>query len=256
MNNFGFGGSNAHVIIDGSYDYLASRKILPMDMSRLQTDPTDSIRDGNGSNHVNGEHSNFKIHVDQVSPEDERAAGHGFGHHPADIEGFGSSKALFSNGLSRLDQRNTTDENSTSSYVLVISSFDEESGRRHTRAVRDYLQLHSKNLTAPLFRSLAYTLGSRRSILSWKAAFMAASPTSLEGQLSRDRLVFNKSTKEPRLNFLFTGQGAQWHAMGRELIHRYAVFERSLEAASECLQRLGAPWRLLGRFTVTAYVSR
>ena len=225
-------------------------------MSLLQTDTTDGIRHGNGSNHVNGEYSNFKIQVDQVSPEDERAAGHGLQRHSADIEGFGSSKALFSNGLSRLDQRNTTDAISTSLYVLVISSFDEESGRRHAVALRDYLHLHSKNLTAALFRGLAYTLGSRRSSLSWKAAFIAASPTSLAGQLSGDRLVFNKSTKEPRLSFLFTGQGAQWHAMGREIIYRYPVFERSLEAASECLQRLGASWRLLGKFSVTAYVPR
>lgn len=254
MNNFGFGGSNAHVIIDGAYGYLESRKIPPMDTSLLQADTTNGIGRGNGSYHVNGDLSNFKAHDHQVSPEDERAARRGFGRHPTDSEGSGHTKAILSNGLYILDQGHTADKNSAS-YVFVISSFDEESGRRHARALRDYLHLHAKDLTAPLFREVAYTLGSRRSILSCKAAFMAASPTSLEGQLSKDRLVLDKSTSEPRLDFLFTGQGAQWHAMGRGLICQYAVFERSLEAASECLQRLGAPWRLLGKSTATAYMS-
>ncbi|KAL4928574.1 acyl transferase/acyl hydrolase/lysophospholipase [Aspergillus undulatus] len=48
----------------------------------------------------------------------------------------------------------------------------------------------------------------------------------------------------PRLGFTFTGQGAQWYAMGRGLSERYFVFLQALEDAARHLQSLGASWRL------------
>lgn len=49
------------------------------------------------------------------------------------------------------------------------------------------------------------------------------------------------------LGFVFTGQGAQWHAMGRELLV-YPVFRESIEAADEYMKILGSPWSLLGQY--------
>ena len=57
--------------------------------------------------------------------------------------------------------------------------------------------------------------------------------------------------KPPRtrgLAFVFTGQGAQWYAMGRELIAVYPAFGHSLETTDLCLRELGACWSLLGKF--------
>lgn len=55
------------------------------------------------------------------------------------------------------------------------------------------------------------------------------------------------------LGFVFTGQGAQWHAMGRELYHRhhggYPVYKAALERADRCLRRLGAAWSLVEELT-------
>ena len=45
--------------------------------------------------------------------------------------------------------------------------------------------------------------------------------------------------------FLFTGQGAQWHAMGRELIGPRSRFRESLTASRDILKRLGAAWDLM-----------
>ena len=52
-----------------------------------------------------------------------------------------------------------------------------------------------------------------------------------------------KSVPQPTLGFVFTGQGAQWVGMGRELTV-FPTFEQSLEKAEHYLLELGCPWRL------------
>jgi acyl transferase domain-containing protein/NADPH:quinone reductase-like Zn-dependent oxidoreductase len=44
---------------------------------------------------------------------------------------------------------------------------------------------------------------------------------------------------------VFTGQGAQWYAMGRELITTYPVFGASIKEADAILKDLGADWSLM-----------
>lgn len=45
----------------------------------------------------------------------------------------------------------------------------------------------------------------------------------------------------PSLGFVFTGQRAQWYAMGRELLG-YLVFKSSVEGATTFLGSLGCAW--------------
>jgi acyl transferase domain-containing protein len=51
-----------------------------------------------------------------------------------------------------------------------------------------------------------------------------------------------KANPSPKLGFVFSGQGSQWHAMGRELLHRYPVYRNSVLGASVFLRGLGCPW--------------
>jgi acyl transferase domain-containing protein/surfactin synthase thioesterase subunit len=63
------------------------------------------------------------------------------------------------------------------------------------------------------------------------------------------------ATAEPALAFVFSGQGGQWWAMGRDLLREEPVFRRTLEACAEVLDRwTGAP--LLGVFSAPEATSR
>lgn len=94
--------------------------------------------------------------------------------------------------------------------------------------------------------SLAYTLCQRRSTLDWREAVSASSPTELGEILSSSTSEPMRPSGTPKLGFVFTGQGAQWHAMGREL-HSYPVFARCMQDLDGYLKEFGAKWSLLGK---------
>lgn len=90
--------------------------------------------------------------------------------------------------------------------------------------------------------NLSYTLNTRRTSLLWKSFVVANSLAQLK---ERSLSIPVQSKMKPRLAFIFTGQGAQWHAMGRELII-YPIFKCSLQKAQTCLEEFGCDWLLLG----------
>ncbi len=60
----------------------------------------------------------------------------------------------------------------------------------------------------------------------------------------------------PRIGMVFTGQGAQWHAMARELIAPFPVFQASLEEAAGYLREFGANWSLTEELMRDAATTR
>jgi acyl transferase domain-containing protein len=59
-------------------------------------------------------------------------------------------------------------------------------------------------------------------------------------------------SKAPKIGFVFAGQGAQWFAMGRELLGSYPSFQETLAAADRTYRDLGADWSLLGKSAMTS----
>ncbi|RWA09000.1 hypothetical protein EKO27_g6114 [Xylaria grammica] len=91
---------------------------------------------------------------------------------------------------------------------------------------------------------LAYTLHQRRSKLPWRVAVTASSLAELATNLENPSLKAIQTAKVPRIAFVFNGQGAQWHAMGRELIDHYPVFSTAIRNADAILKEYGASWSL------------
>lgn len=90
---------------------------------------------------------------------------------------------------------------------------------------------------------MAFTLGSRRSDFQWRKALVAENCEDLASQL-RTLAKPVRAGKNPGLLFCFTGQGAQWQGMGRELLV-HDNFRQSVVAADEYVKKLGARWSVL-----------
>ena len=73
----------------------------------------------------------------------------------------------------------------------------------------------------------------------------ASTPSELSDALASTDGNPTRPSGNCNIGFVFTGQGAQWSAMGRELLH-YTIFEETLEQADHILLGFGAKWSLIG----------
>jgi acyl transferase domain-containing protein len=94
---------------------------------------------------------------------------------------------------------------------------------------------------------LAYTLDSHRSHLPWRSFAVLQSPDDFIGFKERVSTPVKVHDEVPRWGFVFSGQGAQWFAMGRDLA-RYLSYEEELEEAGTYLRSLGCGWSVSGKF--------
>ncbi|KAB8276274.1 hypothetical protein BDV30DRAFT_246578 [Aspergillus minisclerotigenes] len=92
-------------------------------------------------------------------------------------------------------------------------------------------------------RDLSYTLAEKRSHLSWRSFAISS---ERDNRLSTSKAKVERPIRaheNPGVAFISSGQGGQYHGMGRELYH-YPEFKRSLDSSDECLKRLNCPWSL------------
>ncbi len=131
--------------------------------------------------------------------------------------------------------------------LYFLSAQDQEGILRQRKSLSSYLERHADDTTSQqgLLDDLAFTLSDKRSRLPWSSCVTASSLKELQSRLSDEehQSARRRSLEKPRLCFVFTGQGAQWAQMGKELHHQYEVFRDSIEAASDHLESaLNCPW--------------
>ncbi|RMZ66367.1 polyketide synthase [Pyrenophora seminiperda CCB06] len=140
------------------------------------------------------------------------------------------------------------------SKVYVLSAKDEHAATAMVSNLRDHLVDIEDN--AAYERDLAYTLGQRRSNFPWVTATTASSISELVRKIDAGKMKPKRRNDIPRIGFVFTGQGAQWWAMGRELIAAYPVFRESLVEAEGYLREFGATWNLMEELYQTEKTTR
>ncbi len=131
--------------------------------------------------------------------------------------------------------------------LLIWSASDETSLKQQVVQCQEHCSetLSTISEDGSFIHDLAYTLDSRRSSLSWKSFAIINSTADMKDVVSIVSKPIAGKRQGPRLAFVFTGQGAQWYAMGRELLG-YATFTGVIEEAGTFLASLGCPWSVKG----------
>ncbi|KAH6645861.1 hypothetical protein BKA67DRAFT_668597 [Truncatella angustata] len=158
-----------------------------------------------------------------------------------------SKKFSSENSQSRVESRHPD-----RSRIFVWSAKDKHTVEVIRGCLQEYLSKPFTETSEQLLDQLAFTLGSRRSRFQWTMTcaqgtvedLRAALDTASSGEVQPASSP-RRASGIPRLGFVFSGQGAQWHAMGRELISLYPVFKNVLLRAEKCLLELGANWSLM-----------
>lgn len=138
--------------------------------------------------------------------------------------------------------------------LLVLSAGSEYSLGKLTASYADYFKdgIEEGRPSQAFMDDLAYTLGSRRTHLSWRSSFIASSGTELQAIEQNSSTPRQKSETSPHLGFIFTGQGAQWYGMGRELMV-YPVFQKSIYESDTYLRSIECTWSVFGKPPVSIY---
>ncbi len=136
-------------------------------------------------------------------------------------------------------------------YLLPLSAKSPEALKS---AMRDYIAFLQQPETASFsLADICYTASLKRSHYEHRVTVAGADAADLvrklelnlsgepaEGIAGPGRIVKG----DPQLAFVFSGQGPQWFAMGRQLLEREPVFRATIEAISQHLSKL-AQWSLL-----------
>ncbi|KAL2859922.1 putative polyketide synthase [Aspergillus lucknowensis] len=191
VNSFGYGGSNAHAILEDTSGYLSDRKLTTF-----------------------------------VQPQ--------------------NSNMLATTAIHPCPNRQR---------VFMLSAFDETSMHHQIHRLQSFLNGKLEDMSDEWLNSLAFTLNERRTAHLYRSAVIGDSAVRLKVSLSAQPKIYT-APKKPVLAFVFTGQGAQWAGMGKELLETYPVFRHSIELADGYMNRIGAPFSVIDEILTPKDISR
>lgn len=153
-------------------------------------------------------------------------------------ESYLTSQVILESSASYKIARSPVGEGHCEPRLLLFSANHAESYQRLCASYQKYLQLNPSSLS-----DLAYTLGRRREHLNYRGFSVLNDGTEME------ILPPAKIKSGPMETiFVFTGQGAQWAGMGKELFLNDAGFRTDIQYMDKVLASLDPPpcWRIQG----------
>ncbi|KAK7422917.1 hypothetical protein QQZ08_009273 [Neonectria magnoliae] len=200
VNSFGFGGTNAHAIVESSAHYLREQNIQP----RVQY------------------LSSYSEESDDFFDDDDEEADEAAG------------------GAAR-------------PQVVVFSANNLDSLKAYLKKLR----AHFLNPRVSVKLSdLTYTLSERRTRLYHRGfAVITKAPDAKIDDISADAVIFGKQAADPpKIGFVFTGQGAQWPQMGRDLLSAFpetagSIIKRLDKALQDLSPAVRPSWSIYSELT-------
>ena len=126
-----------------------------------------------------------------------------------------------------------------SSYIFTVSA-------RTSEALKELLQRYQEHLKAKGpeldIRDVCYTATARRQVYEHRVSFTCSSVDDLSEQLDKVRLDQPRVKEGSRpVIFVFSGQGASYLGMGRELIETSPFFKDTVKHCDKLVEGLGFP---------------
>ncbi|KAK8115469.1 polyketide synthase PksD [Apiospora sp. TS-2023a] len=238
VDSFGFGGSNAHAIMNDVY-----RTLELISVSRAIHSSVPALPVTNGLL--------IPMSIDGDSYYDTTSAS---GMKTYAVPPPGASPILIESteidvgslASSMITAASSEDASATTlqCQLLVYSARDESSLKRVFQTYSKYYDERILGSTSRL-QQLAHALAYRRTILPWRSFAVGNAELSWEALDSSDSDRVRASS-EANLCFIFTGQAAQYANMGLKLI-QYHVFGTTLSKANKVFQTLWADWSVVDK---------
>ncbi|KAH9897410.1 fatty acid synthase S-acetyltransferase [Xylariomycetidae sp. FL2044] len=233
VNSFGFGGTNAHVVLDDSENYLHIRASKSLARGYI-----------------------FTPNMPQFATSENRAASaldHPRNGHFYTAEGL-SSKQRQSVDMSspgKCPSPETHSHSCSSSQaplkppvLLVWAASDKASLHQMLESYTSYTRARTSDAEC-FWSQLAFTLATRRSRLLWRG-FTVVAVDGAQSSIDFTTVRPSRGMAAKEAAFIFTGQGAQYVLMGLEL-RRYPVFDNMLRKIDSVFTGLGSPWSMLDK---------
>lgn len=223
VNSFGFGGSNAHIILDDAASYLRMRKMEGVHAT-ISLHSIPQRRDSLDSDSAYSSRSSESEVQSPIHPPPPRSS-------------------LLSRGLAN----QLADKPSSQVRLYLLSAHDEEGLGRVAESYATYLQEEQGHGNLPdlasTMKSLAHILATKSSHHYFRSFAVAQDYQELVGHF-RDKSALSppmRASHRNKIVFVFTGQGAQRPGMALELLG-FPAFAESIHQSQNYLNVLGCDW--------------
>ncbi|KAG4273107.1 acetyltransferase [Fusarium proliferatum] len=217
VNSFGIGGANAHCIIETLEEYLGA--------SFTKRHPVPPLQNGNGTV---GAHVSSTVDSISAMKMDLRSKMRNSAATQVASDSFSTENAYARPSMA----------------LYVLSAANPTSLRQSVTDYQGYLKCHKPD---PV--DVSYTLCNRREHLSHRTYGVVTTESVNDTDLVPDFSPLSKTSNKtpPDINLIFTGQGAQWAGMGKELMDEYETFYNTIASLNLVLSELDHPptWDLI-----------
>ena len=151
-------------------------------------------------------------------------------------------------------------------HVLTLSARSQDALKRMAGLYSKWLNDSAQDMDSTFVENLCYSLNERRSQFQHRLALPFGSISEGSKSLADfagdsngwEKVVSYGEVKfsNPKIVFMFGGQGSQWYAMGRQLFETEPVFKEAVLAVNNLVRDFGKTWSLIDELMATEDESR
>jgi thioester reductase-like protein len=167
--------------------------------------------------------------------------------------GFGGTNAhIVLEQAPRISRPRANAASANRPYLLPLSAANESALQAQADSYATFLGEHSNSLA-----DITFSAGSHRDHLDHRLVVIGRDAEALRAKLNdyvnnpvnQSGLMIGQPVAKPSQPvFIFTGQGAQWWGMGRQLLEREPLFRQTIQTIDDLFQPLSG-WSLLTEMT-------